>query len=441
MKNISFLLIFMMIGVLAKAQIVNPKETAKRKATDRINNKIDQGIDKGLDKVEGVFKKKDKKKKDNEPKEADNSTDNTNTDANGKSEEKQENTAKGSTPSLKAYSKFDFVAGEKVIYFDDYSTTNVGDFPANWNTNASGEIVSLDGNDSKFLKVGKKGIFIPESLKELPENFTVEFDMAVSEDMSEMEGGLLVVFPVLKERNLNYDIYFNRKPQANIELHPVGAGQGHTSIMYVADKNSESTGEWAISNQTKLNDSWKSGKINRISFWRQKTRLRMYINEHKVWDIPKAFSENQKCSMLFGTNIWEGSMFVANLRVAIGQPDTRSKLITEGKLVTRGITFDTGSDKIKPESYGILKEIAQVLSENPSVKVKIVGHTDSDGNAANNLELSKKRAAAVRQALASEFKIDSSRMQTDGKGAAEPSEANTTPQGKANNRRVEFIKL
>jgi outer membrane protein OmpA-like peptidoglycan-associated protein len=123
------------------------------------------------------------------------------------------------------------------------------------------------------------------------------------------------------------------------------------------------------------------------------------------------------------------------------QPDTRSKLLTDGKLITRGITFDVGSDKIKPESYGVLKEIAQILTENPTVKIKIVGHTDSDGDANKNLELSKKRADAISKVLSKEFKIDASRMQTDGQGATEPSEPNTTPQGKANNRRVEFIKL
>jgi outer membrane protein OmpA-like peptidoglycan-associated protein len=137
----------------------------------------------------------------------------------------------------------------------------------------------------------------------------------------------------------------------------------------------------------------------------------------------------------------DDEFMVSNIRYAVGAPDMRSKLITDGKLVTRGITFDVGSDKIKPESFGVLKEIAQVLSENPTVKVKIIGHTDSDGNAASNLELSKKRAAAVSKALTSDFKIDALRMQTDGKGAAEPSEPNATPQGKANNRRVEFVKL
>jgi len=119
----------------------------------------------------------------------------------------------------------------------------------------------------------------------------------------------------------------------------------------------------------------------------------------------------------------------------------RSKLLTEGKLVTHGILFDVNSDKIKPESYGTLKEISNVLKENPDVRVKIVGHTDSDGSDAANLDLSKKRAASVKNSLSKNFGIDASRMETDGKGESEPIADNKTPEGKANNRRVEFIKL
>jgi OmpA-OmpF porin, OOP family len=134
-------------------------------------------------------------------------------------------------------------------------------------------------------------------------------------------------------------------------------------------------------------------------------------------------------------------MMIANVRYAEGAQDTRSKLMTEGKLISKGVLFATNSDQLKPESYGALKEIATVLLENPAVRIKIVGHTDSDGEEATNAELSKKRAAAVKQALMNEFKIDASRMDTDGKGESEPLESNATAAGKANNRRVEFIKL
>jgi outer membrane protein OmpA-like peptidoglycan-associated protein len=134
-------------------------------------------------------------------------------------------------------------------------------------------------------------------------------------------------------------------------------------------------------------------------------------------------------------------MFFCNLKLSVGAPDTRNKLITEGKFVTSGILFDVNSDKIRPESYGVMKDIANVLSENSSVRVKIIGHTDSDGSDADNLALSKKRAESVKTSLVKDFSIDVSRLETDGKGELQPVDKNTTPEGKANNRRVEFIKL
>ena len=132
--------------------------------------------------------------------------------------------------------------------------------------------------------------------------------------------------------------------------------------------------------------------------------------------------------------------YISNLKIAAASPDNRNKLITEGKWSTSGILFDVNSDKIKPTSYGVLKEIAGVLSENGSVKVKIIGHTDSDGEDAANLELSKRRAEAVKSVLVTQFKVDSERLATAGLGATKPIDTNDTPQGRSQNRRVELVK-
>ena len=105
-----------------------------------------------------------------------------------------------------------------------------------------------------------------------------------------------------------------------------------------------------------------------------------------------------------------------------------------------GIPVSVQFDRLDAGVRGTLKEIAGVLTEDAALKVQIVGHTDSDGETAPNLDLSKRRAASVRDALAKEFAIDAARMTTDGKREAEPSDKNPTPAGKANNRRVEFIK-
>jgi outer membrane protein OmpA-like peptidoglycan-associated protein len=132
---------------------------------------------------------------------------------------------------------------------------------------------------------------------------------------------------------------------------------------------------------------------------------------------------------------------ITNFRIAAGLPDTRNKLLTEGKLVTYGIHFDVNKDVVKPESYGTLKEIAAILNEVPDVKVKILGHTDADGQDAANLDLSKRRAASVKAELSKNFGVNTDRIVTDGMGESQPVAPNDTPVNKALNRRVEFIKL
>jgi hypothetical protein len=147
---------------------------------------------------------------------------------------------------------------------------------------------------------------------------------------------------------------------------------------------------------------WDVSKNNyaHISLWRQNQRLRVYLNGEKIWDIPRAFEAPGKYNAItfafYGPYGKEDYYLLNNLRLAIGAPDTRSKLLTEGKFVTSGINFDVNSDKIKPDSYGILKEIANVLKENEAVKIKIIGHTDSDGDDSKNMELSKKGLSQLR---------------------------------------------
>jgi len=186
-------------------------------------------------------------------------------------------------------------------------------------------------------------------------------------------------------------------------------------------------------------------QIVRVSIWVQKQRVRLWLDQNKIFDIVRLIPTDLKLNTL-RLNLYSCSAedyipYITNIRIAQAAPDTRSKLLTEGKLVVHGIYFDSGSDKIKPESYPVLKDIAKVITENPTIKVKIVGHTDSDGDDTKNLTLSQNRAAAVKKSLTTEFGIDPSRIETDGKGEKEPVSPNTSNEGKANNRRVEFIKL
>jgi outer membrane protein OmpA-like peptidoglycan-associated protein len=169
----------------------------------------------------------------------------------------------------------------------------------------------------------------------------------------------------------------------------------------------------------------------------------VYLDETKVVDAPSILSPDIKYNGLrFSTSLNnDGSNWlISNFKFATGLPDTRNKLLNEGKFSTTGILFNVNTATIRAESYGTLKEIATVLKENAAIHIKITGHTDSDGDNESNLALSKKRADAVKALLAKEFSIDESRMQTDGKGETQPVAPNATAEGKAQNRRVEFTK-
>jgi OOP family OmpA-OmpF porin len=181
----------------------------------------------------------------------------------------------------------------------------------------------------------------------------------------------------------------------------------------------------------------------KVAIWRQKQRVRLYVNESKVWDLPRAFADGVNYNALvFGRqDAKEGNrFFLSNLRLAVGAPDTRNKLLSEGKFSTTGIYFQPGSAVVRPESCGILNQIATVLKENPALSVQIVGHTDSDGPDDLNLQLSRDRGQSVKEMLVKEFGIAAERLDFDGKGETEPVGDNSKAEGKAANRRVEFLK-
>ena len=184
-------------------------------------------------------------------------------------------------------------------------------------------------------------------------------------------------------------------------------------------------------------------KVNHVIVWVQNRRVRIYNKGAKVLDMPTNIYEGTKFKRLC-FKLYRGASsgsYISNIKITTAAPDMRSKLLTEGKLVSYGIYFDVNKDVVKPESYGTLKEVATVMTENPDLRVKIAGHTDADGADASNLDLSKRRGAAVKNELVKTFGIDASRLESDGLGENQPVAPNDTPSNKALNRRVEFIKL
>ncbi len=111
-----------------------------------------------------------------------------------------------------------------------------------------------------------------------------------------------------------------------------------------------------------------------------------------------------------------------------------------GKVTLYGIQFDFNQATIKAESEAALKEVGELLKQQPDLKLRIQGHTDNVGKAAYNLDLSRKRADSVKTFLTQNFQIDASRLTTEGFGDTKPIAKNDTEQGRAQNRRVELAK-
>ena len=427
----------------------------KQRTEQRANQKVDQTIDKGLDQVDNsakdATKKKDTSGNTNNNNSSNKQTDATNhTTTNNTTNTPDANTqvSKNSDDAgFKIYSKFDFVPGDKVIAYDDFSKDAIGDFPVAWNTNSSGEVVTSSGQQGHWLMVRKPGRYIPEYIKDLPDNFTFEYDVICNEKFSFYSPVFSIFFLTGKngKEALEYSfIPLDKRSGVKIGVHPANAGSSGGTVYAESFEDGASVIKNQV-NTTQFNSNAGKTKLH-VSVWRQKQRLRVYVNEEKAYDLPRAFPVDKSYSTvlfeLWGDMNNDNDRYIfGNIKLSVGAPDTRTKLITEGKFVTSGILFDVNSDKIKPESYGVMKDIANVLTENSSVKVKIIGHTDSDGSDADNLALSKKRAESVKASLTKDFGIDATRLETDGKGESQPVDKNTTAEGKANNRRVEFIKL
>ena len=444
MKKTILTLAAIVAGLSGYSQI-DVKGKAKDATINRADQKTDQGIDEGLNKTEegvkNLFKKKEKKEKtsdDNDKKFDETNTNSSNNNSSSQTSKQEE---------FKSYSKFDFVPGDRVIFFDDFSQDNLGDFPAKWNTNGQGEIVTSNLYPGKWLKMRNSTTYLPEiSSKQFPENYTVEYDMvAHGEDMS---GSFTIELTSLANKT---QVPTAADPTGNTGLFLTMEMQGDGAIRFLTKNTINTNGEPIDGGaNTDLEDytlRGKEGEKFRVSIAVNKQRFRLYLNEKKALDLPKVLPVGNYNAVIFRMwGAWDenGHPFdalISNIRYAEGTTDMRSKLITDGKLVTHGILFDVNSDKIKAESYGTLKEISQVLKDNAAVKVKIIGYTDSDGDDKLNLDLSKRRAASVKKSLSADFGIDASRMETDGKGESEPASPNTTSEGKANNRRVEFIKM
>jgi outer membrane protein OmpA-like peptidoglycan-associated protein len=172
----------------------------------------------------------------------------------------------------------------------------------------------------------------------------------------------------------------------------------------------------------------------------RKQQMKVYVDQYRVLVIPHT-SLSPVHLELDGIGDQNAPIVFKNMRIASGgNMNMLGKKFTDAKIITHGINFDIDKATLKPESMGTLNMIVSVLKDNPAIKFEIDGHTDNSGSAAHNLVLSQQRAESVKAQLVN-MGVDAARLTNRGFGDTKPISNNNTPEGKANNRRVEFVKM
>ncbi|MBX3254698.1 MAG: OmpA family protein [Chitinophagaceae bacterium] len=392
----------------------------KNKATARAESRVDQAINNTADIAEGK----------NKPVQ------------NGSAQEKADTSVTGK----KLYAKYDFIPGEQVIYSNDFATDNMGELPTGWNSNGNAAVVTLDVLKGNWVQLYQNTTCLTDNDSSFSENFTVEFDLVLRRT-NEKAPFPEFVWGVLSSGNLtstHNNLLKDHTAHFATEMSIQPSDHIRSSMQVQTFAGRASYFKTDIQKPGALLQQFN--KVIHVAMQVQKERLRIWFNEEKLYDLPKAISPAVTINQLYfivkryGGPEQEVGYAVGNIKIAKGLPDTRHKLLNEGRLSTTGILFNINSHTLLPQSNAVLNEIAGVLAKHSELSIRIIGHTDSDGDEAANQELSEKRAASVKQFLVRHFNIDASRIESEGAGESQPIGDNHTREGKANNRRVEFVR-
>ena len=409
-----------MLGInTAFAQFGNILNRASNAATNRANQKIDQGINKGLDKVEEGVKNGSKKPSGSSSAQPQAPT--TNPDDQPTAPSAGTNASVTVKPvSLRSYANYDFVPGNKIIFEDDFHTDQDGEFAEHWDLLAGQAVLNKLG-DGLVMKItdGNYGKVTP-LMKEkayLPKEFTLEYDYY------QTPGAYGLVF------------WFDNAEGGEVIKCQADRDGASTTYM-VNDESRTLTGnmpeELRFEN---FNNRW-----HHVAFILKGRSIKLYIDQFRVLSVPQNTAVPIRVTM-GGIGSQTDPLIFKNVRLAEGGgANLIGQKFGEGKYISHGINFDYGKAIIKPESMGEINAIYKFLSENAGSKFEVGGYTDADGSDASNLTLSQKRAEAVKVQLVS-MGIDTGRLTAKGYGKSKPIADNTTFDGKAQNRRVEFVKL
>ena len=434
----------------------NVKQNAANKAASTSNSisntAIDSVTNKALKGFTGLFKKKAKTPKVDSTKiNSSGNQDNTfipnpifagtvpanNNSNNSSNNNISLNSSHNTIPNIAAYNNYDFRAGDKIIFEDEFASDADGEFPTHWNLlEGQGVINKIDGISS-FLLSSTPGMRsysmvspFMSNASYLTANFSVEFDQYLTSSnnklilfMYDNTGNVLGV--IVSGENVHYN--FLKASSAKDLLTSAGLPLQDDSKLMNALPN-------AIAG-TNFYNTW-----HHIAMAYKNDQLKIYVDQYRVLVIPHCGFKPTALECRSNTYDADKPVVFKNFKIADGaQMNMLGSIMTTGKFVTHGIGFDVNKSVLKPESMGVINDVVKQMQDNPTLNLEIDGYTDSDGNADANITLSQQRADAVRDAMI-QSGIDASRLTSKGFGAAKPIAPNTTQEGKAENRRVEFIK-
>ncbi len=368
------------------------KDKVKKKVEKKTEEKADEKLDKAADKAAG-----DDQGESGE--------------AGSGGEAAESGGGAGMKPGEGVWVNYDFIPGDRVVYFEDFSKTGVGDFPQRLQF-VEGNMEVAEWRSQRWLRASNSAKFEIPLSENLPQRFTLEFDY-----YGPASANTISIFDGTDQQEQNHQLTF---------FWYLGCGVGRR-------------GDFAASMEVPAR---AKEKVAHCRVMGDGKYLKVYVNETRVANIPNStFGRSSSLPV----QIWadeNAPLMITNLRIAAGGKKIMyDQLMAEGKVVTQGILFASGSDEIKPESTPTLKEIGTMLKDHADLKLSIEGHTDNVGDDASNQTLSNNRAASVKAYLIEKYSIDAARLETKGFGETKAVDSNDTPEGRQNNRRVELIKL
>lgn len=309
--------------------------------------------------------------------------------------------------------KDEFMPGENTVFYDDFTDMSAGDAPPHFKVRGSSPELTASGS-IRQLNINQKGVLTP-NLNALPKNFT--FEALVKVEPNGRSGFTLMLLS--RGKQILHWAFTGQQKQVDliVSMRAPYAELGRKRVVANLDQPIK------------------------LAFWVQNGRMRSYVNGEKALDFNQVDLPPMDGVEFDNGVLGAGAAFGFRMvRFAESTPDFSQVIASSGRYIARGILFDTDSDAIKPESAPVIRQIAKGLETNPNLKLLIEGHTDSVGDAAHNMDLSKRRAEAVRSVLISQFNVDAARLTAAGLGSTKPVDTNDTPQGRAQNRRVELVK-